>query len=272
MEYRWGRTVRRGAAMKRFAPGLLPTLVVFSLLPCLIALGFWQLARGEEKRVMLAHYAERRAAESVRIEQLAASADPAYRQVQLHGRFDPEHSLLLDNSTREGKVGVELLQPFQDQASGLWILLNRGWLPWPDRRTPPQFQTPVQMLDVQAWVYVAPGATFQLHADTANAPWPRLVTAVDAGKLWAELGRDGFPQELRMASEPGAYRLDWPLVAMGPEKHQGYAVQWFALATALTGLYLYLGWHTAQSNNKQNHNNKTKEDNHGNGHEPHQHV
>ena len=35
----------------------------------------------------------------------------------------------------EEEVGVELLQPFQDQASGQWLLLNRGWLPWPDRRT-----------------------------------------------------------------------------------------------------------------------------------------
>lgn len=254
--------------MKRFAPGLLPTLVVLALLPCLVALGFWQLGRGEEKRVILAHYAERRAAEPVRIEQLLNSNDPAYRHVQLRGRLDPEHSLLLDNSLRDGKVGVELLQPFQDQASGIWILLNRGWLPWPDRRTPPVFHTPIQMLDVDAWVYVASGATFQLHADSANAPWPRLVTVVDPGKLWAELGREGFPHGLRMASEPGAYRLDWPVVAMGPEKHLGYAVQWFSLATALLGLYLYLGWHTAQNKN----NKKTKEDHHGNGHEPNQHV
>ncbi|WP_369009231.1 SURF1 family cytochrome oxidase biogenesis protein [Actinomadura sp. BRA 177] len=33
---------------------------------------------------------------------------------------------------RDGKAGVELLQPFHDQASGLWLLLNRGWLPWRD--------------------------------------------------------------------------------------------------------------------------------------------
>ncbi|HEX8593523.1 MAG TPA: SURF1 family protein [Pseudomonas sp.] len=252
--------------MKRFAPRLLPTLVVLALLPCLIALGFWQLGRGEEKRVMIVHYAERRAADPVPIEQLLTSDDPAYRRVQLSGRFDPEHSLLLDNSTRDGKAGVELLQPFEDQASGVWVLVNRGWLSWPDRRTPPQFQTPTQLLDVQAWVYVAPGATFQLHADSANAPWPRLVTAVDAGKFWAELGRDGFPQQVRMMSPLGALRLDWPLVAMGPEKHLGYAVQWFALATALLCLYLYLGWNTAK------HNKKVKEDSHGNGHEPNQHV
>lgn len=57
---------------------------------------------------------------------------------------------------RDGKAGVELLQPFHDQASGLWLLLNRGWLPWPDRRTPPVFSTPEQPVNLDAWVYVAP--------------------------------------------------------------------------------------------------------------------
>jgi cytochrome oxidase assembly protein ShyY1 len=28
---------------------------------------------------------------------------------------------------------------------------------------------------------------------------------------------------------------------MAPERHTGYAVQWFAMATALFALYLYLG-------------------------------
>jgi cytochrome oxidase assembly protein ShyY1 len=48
---------------------------------------------------------------------------------------------------RDGKAGVELLQPFHDQASGQWLLVNRGWLPWPDRRVPVQFVTPDQALD-----------------------------------------------------------------------------------------------------------------------------
>ena len=28
---------------------------------------------------------------------------------------------------------------------------------------------------------------------------------------------------------------------MGPERHQGYALQWFALAATLLGLYLWFG-------------------------------
>ncbi|HXR01486.1 MAG TPA: SURF1 family protein, partial [Pseudomonas sp.] len=109
--------------MKRFRPGIVPTLVVLALLPLLVSLGCWQLGRAEEKRVMLANYAERRLAPPIAAQLLSSTADPAYRRVQLRGSFDPEHSLLLDNSTREGKVGVELIQPFHDQASGLWLMV-----------------------------------------------------------------------------------------------------------------------------------------------------
>ena len=52
-----------------------------------------------------------------------------------------------------------------------------------------------------------------------------------------------FAHELRLEPGPATYRLDWPVVAMGSEKHLGYAVQWFALATTLVLLYLYFGWH-----------------------------
>ncbi len=265
MEYRWGSTRLAGQAMKHFTPGVLPTLVVMILLPVLVTLGFWQLGRGEEKRVMLATHAERRAEAPVEIDQLMNSTDLAWRRVQMRGHFDPQHSLLLDNSIREGKAGVELIQPFQDEASGIWVWVNRGWLPWPDRRVPPLYTTPLQTISLLGWVYVVP-ATFQLHADAASASWPRLITAVQPDMLWAELGREGFRQELRMESGPGAYRVDWPVVAMSPAKHLGYAVQWFAMATALVGLYLYFGWHQAQNNKNR------PEDPHGNNHQSSQHV
>lgn len=246
--------------MKGFRPGIVPTLVVLLLLPMLVALGFWQLGRGEQKRQLLASYAERRTAEPVALFELLAAEDPAFRRVRLHGHFDADHSLLLDNRLHDGKVGVELLQPFLDQASGRWLLVNRGWLPWPDRRTPPVFSTPQQSLSLDAWVYVAPGAAFQLHADPAGARWPRLITAVNPEALWAELGRSGFKHEVRQESGAGAYLTTWPVVAMGPEKHLGYAVQWFAMALALLLLYFYFGWHNA------------REKRHGNGHESTQHL
>ncbi|MDR6710765.1 cytochrome oxidase assembly protein ShyY1 [Pseudomonas hunanensis] len=241
--------------MKPFRPGLVPTLVVLALLPGLIALGCWQLRRADEKRALLDSYAERSVEAPQTVAHLQQLPDPAFYRVQLYGHFDSEHSLLLDNRLRDGQVGVELLQPFLDQSSGLWLLVNRGWLPWPDRRVPVRFDTPVQALALQASVYVAPGSAFQLHPDPVGGHWPQLLTAIDVGPLWQRLGRQGFAHELRLEPGPASYGLAWPVVAMGPEKHLGYAVQWFALSAALVLLYLYFGWH----NNKEHHHERRHE-------------
>ncbi|WP_305120702.1 SURF1 family cytochrome oxidase biogenesis protein, partial [Burkholderia cenocepacia] len=66
--------------MKRFRPGVVPTLVVALLLPLLVSLGFWQLSRGAEKSALLQTYAERRAAEPMASTQLLHAADPAFRR------------------------------------------------------------------------------------------------------------------------------------------------------------------------------------------------
>ncbi|NWL79646.1 cytochrome oxidase biogenesis protein Surf1,facilitates heme A insertion [Pseudomonas taiwanensis] len=236
--------------MSGFRPGLAPTLVVLALLPVLIGLGFWQLSRADEKRQLLVAAEARRIAAPTTIDALLASADPAYLRVRLHGHFDAAHSLLLDSRIRDGKAGVELLQPFQDDASGQWLLVNRGWLPWPDRRVAPVFSTPDGAQELTAWAYVPPGAAFELKHLEASG-WPQLVNQVDADALWKHLGRNGVPLELRLEESPAAYRSDWPVVAMGPEKHLGYAVQWFALAIALLGLFIYFGLRKGRENNNE---------------------
>lgn len=232
--------------MSAFRPGLLPSILVLLLFPGLIALGCWQLARAEEKRELLAAHQAQQLAAPISIDELERQADPAYKRVWLHGFFDARHTLLLDNRTRAGKAGVEVLQPFYDQTSGLWLLLNRGWLAWPDRRISPTFATPNTPLRLQATVYVPLGEAFQLQTLEPATGWPRLVSEVKPHALWQQLGRGGLDYEVRLEPGPAAFQSDWSVVAMSPDKHLGYAVQWFALAAALLGLFVYLGLSNAQ--------------------------
>lgn len=228
----------------RFRPGGLPSLAVALLLPLLIFLGFWQLSRAEEKRQILVAESQRRAAPPVPVLQLLAEPEPAFMRVRLRGRFDPAHSLLLDNRVHQGRVGVEVLQPFMDRPSGRWLWVNRGWLPWPDRRMPPQFDTPAGDLELITWAYVPPGRSL---LSTGNATgWPRLINRLEPLKIWQELRRPGVLLELRLESGPGLLTPNWPSVSMGPQKHQGYAVQWFGLAAALLALFVHLGIHRAR--------------------------
>jgi len=218
------------------------------LLPLLLALGFWQLSRAEEKRQLLAEHKAIQQAPPITVSELfAQTAAKDGQPVLLNGQFDDKHSLLLDNRTRSGRVGVELLQPFQDKDSKLWLLVNRGWLPWPDRRTPPVFTTPEGEQQLIARVYLPKKSWFQL-ANTRGDKWPQLIIAVEPQNLWQALERDGLPWQLRLQDGTAAYVADWQVINMPPAKHTGYAVQWFALAATLTGLYLYLGRHNARKN------------------------
>lgn len=227
-----------------FRPGWLPSLAVLVLLPVLCGLGFWQLSRAEEKRQILAAEAQRREAPPVPVTELLTQSAPAFQRVRLRGRFDAAYSLLLDNRVHRGQVGVELIQPFMDHPSGRWLLVNRGWLPWPDRRVAPQFETPGGELQLIAWAYVPPGRSL-LAAGNATG-WPRLINRLEPLAVWKELRRPGVLLELRLESGPGLLTPNWPSVSTAPEKHQGYALQWFALATALLALFIYLGIHRAR--------------------------
>lgn len=235
--------------MKGFRPGRLPTLLVVMLVPLLLWLGMWQLERGEQKEALLAQRAALEQAEPLTPERLENST-PTYSRVHLQGTFDAEHSFLLDSRTRDGRVGVELIQPFHDQPSGRWVLINRGWLPWPDRRIPPRFDTPEGTLKLAAWVYAPSKEPFLLARRMAEG-WPKLTSYVDVGDIWQLLDRDGAPRELRLMPGPAAYRVDWPTTTMSPAQHVGYAVQWFALAAALIALFIFLGRHHARAEHER---------------------
>tara|TARA_B100001059_G_scaffold233561_1_gene273892 strand:- start:376 stop:1155 length:780 start_codon:yes stop_codon:yes gene_type:complete len=246
LQYSPPATASRERAMSRFRPGWLPTCVVLLLMPVLIGLGFWQLQRAQEKREIMAANTLREMAAPISLVQAQALAKPAYTRVKLVGRFDAEHSLYLDNSIRDGHVGLEVLQPFFDQASGLWVLLNRGWLAWPDRRVQPTLDTPQGPQSVIAEVYVPLGGGLNLASSEAGKSWPQLISKVTPTDVWQRLQRDGYAYEMRLESGAGALHTGWPVVAMSPDTHTGYAVQWFAMSAALLGLFIYLGLHNAR--------------------------
>jgi cytochrome oxidase assembly protein ShyY1 len=64
---------------------------------------------------------------------------------------------------------------------------------------------------------------------------PALQALLSAG-----LSEPLFPWELRLApDQPGGFRRDWPVVNVSPEKHRGYALQWFTMAAALLLLFVF---------------------------------
>lgn len=226
----------------RFAPGWPLWLFTLTFLPILISLGLWQLDRAEQKRQLEAAMNAQRFSPPVSLSSQDASRLPAWQPLLLQGRFDARHIWLLDNRTRDGRAGVEVLQAFHDQPSNLWLVVNRGWLAWPDRRQLPIIATPTETLNLYAETLPAAAEGFSLADDSASAGWPRLITRLDPEQFAASSQLLLQPWLARLTDgSPAAFQLDWPGLPMTASKHTGYAVQWFALATALLGLFIWAG-------------------------------
>lgn len=235
---------------RRFAPGWQLWIFTLFFLPILLSLGVWQLDRAEQKRQLQIQIDQQQQQPAIPLTEVQASTELAWRALQLTGQFDPERVWLLDNRTRNGQAGVEVLQLFHDQPSDLWLVVNRGWVAWPDRRQLPNVPTPEGIVQLQAEALPDPESGFRLHS-TSAAGWPRLIAHVDPAVFAEQAGRPMQPWIARLRSgSPSALRLEWPAMPMSASKHTGYAVQWFALATALLILFVWAGYKGNNNNDK----------------------
>lgn len=226
-----------------FAPGLAGTLATALLLPCLLALGFWQLGRAEEKRSLVAAYEEGadrlvEVATAGALEQL-----PRYQRVRLRGRYEPARQVLLDNMpSRHGRPGYQVLTPFRLQQGGE-VLINRGWVPLgATRESLPDIDVGGGARVVTGRLAALPEPGLRLgDPPLLEAPrWPVVLnypTAQQLTDLYGEPVGEALILLDPQASE--GYERAWEArFGFGPERHVGYAVQWFALAAALLAIYV----------------------------------
>ncbi|WP_455218026.1 SURF1 family protein [Kaarinaea lacus] len=225
-----------------FRPRLVPTLATLLLLPILIKLGFWQLDRAEEKRIMLAEFNQALQMPAVNLNNLDNMQQlKPYQKVNVKGRYDTEHQFLLDNKVHNGKVGYQVLTPLRLEGRTQSILINRGWIPLgKNRNEVPQYTTPEQPVAVNGQVKFKLAETLQIvESSGSDDKWPAVVQWIDVEKFSAKLGYPLSPLVVLMDKQDSTgFVRDWFIKKVEPEKSTGYAVQWFSLALALVIIYL----------------------------------
>ena len=200
------------------------------------------MQRATEKEVISVQWQQRMQAEPVALESLALDPEVlSYRPVSLSGEFLQGRYFLLDNRVYQGRYGMQVLNPFRLASNGELVMINRGWVPAdPARRSLPQVDIPTGRQRLEGSVYVPPGEPYTLGPESSSAEWPRVLQNFDAGVVSAGLGESVFPYSVRSDSKaPQALVADWPVVNVSPEKHRGYALQWFAMALALLMIYIW---------------------------------
>ncbi len=202
------------------------------------SLGVWQLGRAEIKREMLA---DAQRALAARIPQPAAViVDPvradAYDWVEVRGRFVDAPAVLLDNQQRDGRVGVRAYRAFETEA-GARLLVDLGWVALPPDRTLPQVPRDPARDALRGLLLPPPGSGLRLGEPQPQGDGTLLAMQVEPETIARALRLPGLaPRVLRPEAEAGfGYRRDFDILpnTLPPEKHLGYAVQWFALALAV---------------------------------------
>ena len=226
-----------------FDPEWRITLFTLLMVPLMVWLGFWQLDRAEEKAAIAVAWDQQQAQAPVPLQSLVGQAPDqlAYRPASATGRYRQSEYLLLDNRTHGGRFGYEVLGIMDLDQGGLAVLVNRGWIAGdPSRQSLPTAPVPQGRQTLRGHVYVPPGKPYLLEEQEIAAGWPKIIQAIEMDKIVPGIAEATlFPHVLRLdADSPSALTVNWKVVNVKPEKHRGYAVQWFTMAAVLAIFYL----------------------------------
>lgn len=222
------------------------TVFTAVMVPLMLSLGFWQLQRADEKAALASSFEERQRQRPASIADLwGGSAESlAYVPVRVSGNYLADQYFLLDNQIHNGTFGYQVLNVLQLSDSAGSVLVNRGWIAGDSgRRTLPQVPVVEGSVNIIGQVYVAPGEPYLLAEQQLDKNWPKVIQAVEMDKLEPAVSPQGaervFPYPIRIAAgAQGALTVNWQVVNMSPQKHHGYAVQWFAMAGVLLVFYV----------------------------------
>jgi surfeit locus 1 family protein len=231
---------------RNFRPGFIPTLAMLPLLALLLWLGQWQWDRAAEKQTLLDRWAGQALLAPVALPTAPdgnTTATAQFLRVFASGAYLPDSQVLLDNQTHGGKAGYRVLTPLL-LADGSALMVDRGWvaLPGNARDRLPNVAISSANRRVQGRLdhfrqAALREATGPLLAVRDNRP--RVMNYPDSAAVSAAIGRPVYPLVLLLdGTEPdGFVREDAPTLSFGPERHVGYAIQWWALAVTLVLLW-----------------------------------
>lgn len=204
----------------------------------LVALGFWQIQRGREKQRLIADFRQAEAAEAVPLTATLPLPQGLLMQpVSFGGHYEPAHQLLLDNQQHGERSGYDVWTPFRLD-SGALIVVDRGWIADAKALSPPPAGE--QQLRGLRRTLPQPGLRLGASELCSGQGWPRAVLYPQPADLRCLLGEAPLPGVVLLDPHAdGGYVRDWlPVQGFPPQRHFGYAMQWFALAATLLVLTL----------------------------------
>lgn len=220
-------------------------LLALGAAAAMVGLGLWQLERRAFKQDLLDAQSRALQAPAHTVAVALASSDAVSRVAGCGHWQGPV--LVLDNQQMDGRAGHRSFQPWRSE-DGALVLVEQGWRAWSADRQLPVTAPGRGPQCLQGLLLPAPSPGLRAGQD-APQPLPGngwLLTRLEGPGLQVLLGgaiqpAAGVILRPQQPLQPG-YRLPEQLLpnTLSPDKHLGYAVQWFAMATTVLLLALIL--------------------------------
>lgn len=229
----------------RFRFKTIPFIATIIVVALGISLGNWQERRAAEKIALQAQLAERSHLAPLVLTGGSSDVPQEFRRVSVRGQFVPGFPVFLDNRPYQGRAGYFLVMPFKIEGADQYVLVARGWLPrtMMEAGRVPAYQTPAGVTQVEGIIRLDLGHVMQL-----GSAGPLLPDAMVQNVSVKEMARaSNLPLLPFFIEQTGPFQAgdalvrDWPAPALGVERHQGYAFQWYALAAMALLFFIITG-------------------------------
>lgn len=220
----------------------LTTVLVFVGTAICVRLGIWQLDRLEQRRLFNTHYLSVYNASPILLDAYPIDdiTKNEYREVIVHGKFDPAHNMVLRNQYFDSQPGYFLLTPLV-LSDGSAILIERGWIPLEGNEKPEDWQKYNDINDLTIKGIIRQGSAkgeiggiSQVDADEEN--FLHFWTIINLDRISEQMPYKLVPVFVQPVSSeentspPYPYQ---PKIEISEGPHIGYAIQWFFFASLL---------------------------------------
>jgi len=214
----------------------------FVILFCV--LGVWQVHRYQYKKTLLFTYQHRLESAPVPFSPLMLglnvsrqNADQTlqFQPVEMEGHYVNALTMLVQNQVYKGQMGVEVLTPLQIAGEKKLLLVDRGWVRKPNNDTMPSIKPISGTQRINGYIKILNEYQFILGKNIYYpSASPIVMQKIDTDEISRMTHQSFYPFILRLGDSGAAgYVRDWTIITVLPQRHMGYAVQWFLMAMVL---------------------------------------
>lgn len=231
------------------------SLLLLLAMAAMVALGFWQLDRLEQRRAFNSQRRLALAAVPVELNEAFLPLSPVAfrdRQAVARGELDHTRQVAIRNRSFQGEPGFHLVTPLRIAGSEKAVLVNRGWIPVSeaDPATWRMYDETLadSFLGILQPTRRRPDGTVSVIPQDVVSGWFRL----DIEAIGQTLPYELLPVVLQLLPreefEPDALpRRIEPDLTFSEGNHFSYALQWFGFAIIAAVVFISVARRTASS-------------------------